>query len=316
MTTQKPVVASKPVWLEAINQSESKFVQSKLDFQQEQVFATQLLMNNKYLLSCAMENSQSLRLAMYSVAAVGLTLNPNLGLAYLVPRRVARNEPVKIQLDISYRGLINIAVDSGAILWAKAQLVFENDTFIFNGPAEKPTHQFNPFDENRGRLVGGYCVAQLPSGSFLIETMSYEDMEKIKHASEAFKKGFGPWIDWEEQMQLKSLVKRAFKWWPVTHSKMGDALKILNEDNGEGFVSINQEVQPSEVNPATSEQVPLKLRNEIQQWITRAVNSKAYEACKELMHSRIKEPAYLSFALDELEAASKANTENVMVSNS
>ena len=46
---------------------------------QEQIFATQLLMNNSYLLDVAKKNLSSLRLAMYNVAAVGLTLNPNQG---------------------------------------------------------------------------------------------------------------------------------------------------------------------------------------------------------------------------------------------
>jgi len=96
---------------------------SGLEFNQEQIFATQMLMHNSYLLGVAQENPTSLRMAMYNVAAVGLSLNPNQGLAYLVPRRLRSGEDPKVMLDISYRGLISIGVESGSIHWAKPELV-------------------------------------------------------------------------------------------------------------------------------------------------------------------------------------------------
>ena len=94
-------VAQKPTnqWHQAIESAKDKFSGSGLDFFQEQIFATQLLMNNSYLLDVAKKNPSSLRLAMYNVAAVGLTLNPNQGLAYLVPRRLRKNEDPKVMLE-------------------------------------------------------------------------------------------------------------------------------------------------------------------------------------------------------------------------
>jgi recombination protein RecT len=99
-------------------------------------------MNSSYLLEVAKKNPSGLLLAMYNVAAVGLTLNPNQGLAYLVPCHLRKNEEPKVMLDISCRGLITIGVETGTIRWAKPELVREKDEFVYKGPAEKPTPSY------------------------------------------------------------------------------------------------------------------------------------------------------------------------------
>lgn len=310
-TPKNQVVAKSKHWHQIIESSKDKFTGSNLDFVQEQVFATQQLMNNSYLLDVAKGNLPSLRLAMYNVAAVGLSLNPQQGLAYLVPRRLKRNEDPKVMLDISYRGLITIGVETGAIRWAKAELVYEQDKFIYKGPAEKPEHFCDPFSTERGLVRGGYCIAELPSGGVLVEAMSKADMDKIRDVSEAFKKGFGPWVDWADQMQLKSIVKRASKWWPKSTARMAKALEILNEENGEGLAVLAKDSAPMGVlpPPPSKEEVPLTVQNMVKQLIDRATKANAFEACRELMESRIKEPGELSFAFSELEKA-KARAES------
>ena len=310
MSQQQQQVAQsrKKDWHKIIASSEDKFMSSGLEFNQEQIFATQMLMHNSYLLDVAMKNPTSLQLAMYNVAAVGLSLNPNQGLAYLVPRRLRSDEDQKIMLDISYRGLISIGVETGAILCAKAELVCENDLdFVYKGAFEKPKHNFDPFlaPSERGNVRGGYCIAELPTGGVLVEAMSKTDMDKIRNKSEAYKKGFGPWKDWEDQMQLKSIVKRAYKWWPISTPRMAKALQILNEDNGEGLaVLANDKAVITQLpSPPNRDEVPVLVQNNIQKMLNRAVSQNAYEACKELMESRIKNPSHLSFAISELEKA-------------
>lgn len=300
---QQIATSEKKDWHKIIASSQEKFTSSSLEFNQEQIFATQMLMHNSYLLDVAIKNPTSLRLAMYNVAAVGLSLNPNQGLAYLVPRRLRSNEDPKVMLDISYRGLISIGVETGAILWAKPELVHENDEFTYKGPAEKPLHNLDPFDTDRGAVRGGYCIAELPSGGVLVEAMSKADMDKIRDKSEAYKKGFGPWVEWEDQMQLKSIVKRASKWWPISTPRMAKALQILNEDNGEGLAVLanNKAVITQLPSPPDRDDVPVIVQNNIQKMLDRAVSQNAFEACRELMESRIKDPSHLSFAISELE---------------
>lgn len=304
---QAPQAVQPAQWHQIIESSKDKFNSSSLDFKQEQIFATQQLMNNSYLLDVAKKNLSSLRLAMYNVAAVGLTLNPNQGLAFLVPRRLRRNEDAKVMLDISYRGLIAIGVETGAIRWAKAELVYEKDQFSYKGPAEKPDHVCDPFSTDRGSIRGGYCIAELPSGGVLVEAMSKADMDKIRDVSEAFKKGFGPWVDWAEQMMLKSIVKRASKFWPISNPRMAQALRILNEENGEGLAILanqHKPVTPSALPaPPPRDELSAQLLNTVKNLVDRAKTQNAFEACKEVMVERIKDPSELAYALDELDKA-------------
>src|SRR5690606_36369038 len=100
----------------------------------ESIFAMQALMKTDYAMQTANKNPQSVHLAMINVASTGLTLNPANGYAYLVPRDGA------IVLDISYKGLIKIPTDTGSVEWARADVVYEQDTFAYHGPAVMPVH--------------------------------------------------------------------------------------------------------------------------------------------------------------------------------
>ena len=196
-----------------------------LDFRQECLFAQQQIMKNSYTAGVAQENLNSLKAAIMNVAAIGISLNPALQHAYLVPR------DKKICLDISFRGLVKLATESGAITWAKAELVFEKDTFAYRGPSTAPTHEADVFGD-RGALKGGYVIAKLPDGEVLIDVMSVAEIHKVRDTSKA--KNNGPWVDWYHEMCKKTLIKRAYKSWPQTEgrARLDQAVATLNETEG------------------------------------------------------------------------------------
>lgn len=230
-----------------------------LNWENECVFARQQLEKNDFSLKVAGNNQSSLKAAILNVAAIGISLNPASQHAYLVPRDGA------ICLDISFQGLKKIATDSGAIEWAKVELVYENDSFEWNGPTSQPTHKADPFSD-RGSVKGGYCIAKLPSGEFMTEVMSVDEINKIRDTSKAFKSGKGPWVNWYDEMAKKTILKRAFKQWPqtpnckrerlekavsVSHESEGQAftidqhaeyMKLLNEQDSIGFYAMRAEV--------------------------------------------------------------------------
>ena len=156
--------------------------------------------------------------------------------------------------------------------------------------------------------INGNLSRQAASGK-----ISKADMDKIRDVSEAFKKGLGPWVDWEDQMQLKSVVKRASKWWPKSTPRLAKALQILNEENGEGLAVLSKDMATVGMlpPPPSRDEVPLTVQNTVKQLVDRAVKQNAFEACRELMESRIKNPAELSFAYSELDKA-KAQSEAKM----
>ena len=194
----------------------------------ESIFAMQALMKTDYSMKIANENPGSVKLAMINVASTGLTLNPAHAYAYLVPRDGS------IMLDISYKGLIKIATDTGALLWVRADVVHEQDQFTYNGPAAMPTHQANPFKE-RGDIIGVYCIAKTKDGDILTEVMDSAELEKIRDHSMAYaKKKAGPWVEWFTQMAKKSVIKRASKTWPYTQTneRLQEAIELANASEG------------------------------------------------------------------------------------
>lgn len=222
-------------WERAIANAEKRFLEldPALDYNSERVFAYQLLSNpkNDYAMRVAEQNPQSLLLALVNLAATGLTLNPVHQYACLIPRDGV------IKLDIMYRGLIKIATDAGAILWARADIVHEADTFIYHGPAREPEVTADPFAKaaDRGAIRGSYCIAKTADGAILTEAMSMADIEAVRNSSDAWvKKKKGPWLDWPEEMMKKSVIKRARKTWPnsVGLERLDKAIKIANDAEG------------------------------------------------------------------------------------
>ncbi len=220
-----------------------------VEFQKEALHAITACQKNDYLAYVASENPDSMKSAIYSVATVGLSLNPATAYAYLVPRsRTIKvgNKYVKLKeicLDISYRGFIKIATDTGSILWAQADVVYESDSFIYKGKAEKPEHQADPFSKERGEPKGVYCIAKTKEGDYLVETMSLEEIEKIRSKSEsAFNKDgkpnqYSPWTQYWGEMARKAVLKRASKTWPKTdkNERLDEAISIVNEHQGIDF---------------------------------------------------------------------------------
>ncbi|WWW34558.1 recombinase RecT [Stenotrophomonas rhizophila] len=199
-----------------------------INFDREAEFALQSLYGNEYAMKIAMSNRQSVINAVVNIAAIGISLNPAKRQAYLVPR------DGKICLDISYMGLMDPAIDSGSVRWGRAKLVYAADSFVLNGLDHAPLHSHDPFAKDRGEVVGVYVVVKTADGDYLTDTMSREEIDGIMNRSQSVKSGkSSPWkTDWGE-MAKKTVVKRAYKYWPKTE-RLDTAIHHLNTDGGEG----------------------------------------------------------------------------------
>lgn len=204
-----------------------------INFEKEAGFAIQVLQQNEYALGVAMKNRQSVVNAVTNVAAIGISLNPAKKQAYLVPR------DGRICLDLSYMGLMDLAISTGAIRWGQARVVHENDHFELDGFDKEPLHRFKPFSKERGAIVGVYVVVKTADGDYLTETMSLDDVNAIRDRSTAWKAWVSkqkscPWVtDWSE-MAKKTVVKRASKYWPK-NDRLDEAIHHLNTEGGEGL---------------------------------------------------------------------------------
>lgn len=192
-----------------------------ITWDREKQFAIQALQANKHLNDIAWGNQATLQNAIINIANIGISLNPALKHAYLVPRNKS------VCLDISFMGLLHIAQKSGAILWGQAKIVYKNDDYTNTGVDTAPNHGQQTFGE-KGPIVGVYCTVKLPNGDYLTEEMDMDVINKIKGASKAAN---GPWKTWPEEMMRKAVVKRASKYWPAS-DRVGYAVDMLNQQEG------------------------------------------------------------------------------------
>lgn len=210
-----------------------------INFDREAEFALQTLYGNDYAMKIAMQNRASVIAAVVNIAAIGISLNPAKKQAYLVPR------DGKICLDISYMGLMDLAIDSGSIRWGQAKLVYEKDQFELVGIDQQPIHKHAPFSRDRGEVVGAYVVVKTPEGDYLTECMDREDIDRIMGRSQSVRAGkSSPWkTDWHE-MARKTVVKRGYKYWPKT-DRLDKAIHHLNTEGGEGLAVIEGQQVPA-----------------------------------------------------------------------
>ncbi len=202
-------------------------------FEREAAFARQILKENDYLAQVACGNQDSLKEAIINVAAIGLSLSPIHKLAFLVPRKK------KVCLDISYQGYLELATSKGIILWAKPEIVRDEDEFEYHGVNREPTHKFNPFKE-RGAIVGGYVIAKMPNGDMLVDFMPIHEIYSIRDRSEGFKAfkakqiSNTPWASDEVEMIKKTLIRRAQKTWPKSVARDALDRAVAVTDDAEG----------------------------------------------------------------------------------
>lgn len=166
----------------------------------------------------------SVLMSVMKAAQLGLDPTGTLGGAYLVPYKVKGQKVCTLQ--IGYRGLIDLARRSGAVLSVEAHVVYEADHFdILLGTKREVIHR--PFigQGDRGKPVAVYAVASLAGGGEQFDWMTHAQVEAVRLRSAAGEGG--PWLtDWDE-MAKKTVVKRLCKYLPLT-TELQTALDVDN----------------------------------------------------------------------------------------
>jgi len=192
-------------------------------FNREAGFAMQTIQANPYL---AQMDKQSILNAVVNVALTGLTLNPELKLGYLIPRKG------KLYFLASYMGKKEIILRSGMVKDVWVNMVYQADYFeVIEGGDRKLIHRPDYFNEDRGVIIGGYWQAVLHNGEKPFGVMPRSRIEDIKKRSEAVKSGKGsPWDTDEEEMMKKTILNWGFKSLPKTGIS-DDVLKAMETES-------------------------------------------------------------------------------------
>jgi recombination protein RecT len=171
--------------------------------------------NNEMLRKC---DTTSVISAAIIAASLDLSLDPNLGMAALVPFSG------KAQFQIMYKGLIQLSIRTG-------QYSRIGVTEIYKGQlkSENPLtgeYEFD-FSAKSDVIIGFAAYFKLSNG---FEKTEYWSIEKTKaHGkkfSQTFKKDFGLWKDDFASMGKKTVIKSLLNTWGVKSIEMQQAIKF------------------------------------------------------------------------------------------
>lgn len=163
--------------------------------------------------------------AVIQCAQLGLEPGNALGHAYILPfdkREKVGNQwktvRTEAQVIIGYRGMIDLARRSGQIVSIDARAVYEGDKFEcvlgLDARIDHIPDWQNPNRADASKLRFVYAVAKLKDGGVQFDVMSRAEVEGIRARSKSADNG--PWVTDFAAMAVKTVVRRLFKFLPVS----------------------------------------------------------------------------------------------------
>jgi phage RecT family recombinase len=132
------------------------------------------------------------------------------------------------------QGLQKIAYRSGLVKRLEPRVVYEGDDFVLEF-GTSPSVRHRP-SQDRGDIVGAYCVATLKGNEAYIEYMDIEELTAIMRRSKSFNKEQGepkgPWATDFAEMCRKTILRRALKYVPSESMQM--PADMDDEDTSDG----------------------------------------------------------------------------------
>lgn len=203
----------------------SKLLGGVMDTVKFQTVALTTIRTSEKLRKCS---PVSLVTAVMMAAQRGLSLDPTLGHAYLVPYG---NEA---QYQTGYQGKIFLARRDGNVM-VDTFIVHENDKFtIRRTPAGNEfEHIPAPLTEEPGEAIGWVARAHFPDGRVLWEVMRRSEVEKIRDTvRRKYGKDTPAWRDHFDEMGRGKVVTRLAKYLPQCPSLQLDAAQESALDHG------------------------------------------------------------------------------------
>ena len=222
--TNTPAIANNSklptvVTAEYFDKIRSKWMQQgdEASFAREISFALQHLNRNKKLKECT---AQSVMESVLNITQIGLTLNPALKLAHLVPRYT--NGALQCNLEASYQGLVKLITDTGSCKKIYAHPVMKGDTFAVKLGTELKVEHTPQYTSKIVEKV--YAIGVLQDGTIQVEVMTSDEIDAIRDNSESYKAfkenkiKTTPWDSHYNEMARKTVIRRLCKYLPKTEA--------------------------------------------------------------------------------------------------
>lgn len=246
---------------EALSLLENKEIQERLcalcgSEQSKDKFRASLLniALDSNLSQCSM---QSIIKASLDIAGLKLSLNKNLGKAYIVPRKVRNGEQymTEARIDIGYKGWLELAKRSK--LSVKAHAVFDCDTFHYSIHGTNEEMQLIPNFEARKEFDSAWVKEHLKgivvsihdvrNQSYEIKFISSGTLFKIMQQNDSVKRGkYSAYSDWLHEMLLAKAIKTCLSKTAMSE-EIGLAINYDNESDMQDFTQNTQEAQRKEI---------------------------------------------------------------------
>lgn len=181
----------------------------------------------------------SLMLACLAAASSGLLPDKKEAAFVLFRTKVKRNNSDvwidKVQFMPMIRGLFTQLYNTGKVKSAKAGLVYAGDAFRA-WEDDEGEHIFyeEGADQDRNHLQRAYAAVWMKDGSVFVETMRAEELDKVKGTTKSRDRNkniVGPWSDWEEEMQKKTVFRRLSKRLPLSRDDRRLLEQTIAHDN-------------------------------------------------------------------------------------
>jgi recombination protein RecT len=183
--------------------------------------------------------------AIIQASQLGLEPGGALGHAYLIP--YGR----EVQMQIGYRGMVDLARRSGNISSLSARIVRDGDLWRPTFGTDEGIEHVPAFSNRPMTLA--YAVAKMKDGIAQFDIMPKEEIDHIRDTYSKTAKS-GPWVNEYEEMAKKTVVRRLFKMLP-TSIEIRDAINIDENDDQQNarIIIPSYEVEPARLDPRKME---------------------------------------------------------------
>lgn len=230
----------------------------KLNMATQCMFALDAIKKSPYLQKCTVD---SVKESIQNVALLGLTLNPNLAQAYLIPRKD------KCCLDLGYQGMITKLVEYGAAKEAFAQVIYEGDDFEFDFARNKVAKYvpYHVLKKDKGEEIGVFAAAARGDDYYQYVYLPIERVNQIMNGTEAYKfakkkKDAGEWSStiWEGdnrgEMIKKTAIRYLWKMMPKNdnYDDIGTVMSLHDDANAQTDTTFMDDGNEIRTKPMTS----------------------------------------------------------------
>ncbi len=155
--------------------------------------------------------------ALMMAAQVGLEPGP-LGFCHIIPYTSKKTGITTAQFQIAAKGFVNLMYRSGEVISVTSNVVYENDLFEFEYGIDEKLRHIPNFSGDRGKRICVYAIAHFKDGGHMYVVLPPDVVKKIRSKSKT--PNDGPWVEWEDEMWVKTALKRLSKYAPLSPELM------------------------------------------------------------------------------------------------